>query len=97
MGCSLPSPPFPQLCSGLCLGKTEHLCCGQELVVSELQDAISSGDWGRGSVCKEVCALRAVRGISTHSGPRCGRYNDALELATQLVKEEMVLYPHFET
>lgn len=66
-------------------------------MVSELQDAISSGDWGRGSVCKEVCALRAVRGISTNSGPRCGRYNDALELATQLVKEEMVLYPHFET
>ena len=48
-------------------------------------------------MCKEVCSLRAVRVISTNSGPRCGRYNDALELATQLVKEETVLYPHVET
>ena len=66
-------------------------------MVSELQDAISSRDSGRGSVCKEVCSLRAVRVISTNSGPRCGRYHDALELATQLVKEETVLYPHVET
>lgn len=42
----------------------------------ELQEAAAVG-WGEGQCVQEVCALRAVRGISTNSGAECGRCNDA--------------------
>lgn len=64
-GMLFPSPPFPQLCSGLCLGKTERLCCGQELVVSGAAGGNKAVEIGGGAVCAkryvpESCAMESA-------------------------------------